>query len=188
MSPLQPRALRATPVTALPVHTPCGPQCPHGAPLPLRRVFLEQAVLFHQLQPSAVPLIQLSLLPEKSLLMPFPEPNTAPGKSPRRLRRPQCSGLAGVAPHPDRTACGRALGWWAERRASLASSLMQSTGGIRGRAGREGLGSLLTVCQCRSEAEELGLTVAEAQWLRTCLQCRRHGLDPWVRKIPWRGK
>ena len=109
MSPLQPRVLRATPVTALPVHTPCGPQRPHGTPLPLRRAFLEQAALFHQLQPSAVPLIQLSLLPEKSL-MPFPEPYTAPGKSPQRLRRPWCSGLAGVAPHPDRTACERALG------------------------------------------------------------------------------
>ena len=30
-----------------------------------------------------------------------------------------------------------------------------------------------------------------AQWQRICCQCRsceRHGLDPWVRKIPWRRK
>ena len=27
-----------------------------------------------------------------------------------------------------------------------------------------------------------------AQQLRICLQCRRHRLDPWVRKIPWRRK
>ena len=27
-----------------------------------------------------------------------------------------------------------------------------------------------------------------AQQLRTHLQCRRHGFDPWVRKIPWRSK
>ena len=25
-----------------------------------------------------------------------------------------------------------------------------------------------------------------AQWQRIRLQCRRRGLDPWVRKIPWR--
>ena len=25
-------------------------------------------------------------------------------------------------------------------------------------------------------------------WQRTCLQCRRPGFDPWVRKIPWRKK
>ena len=24
------------------------------------------------------------------------------------------------------------------------------------------------------------------RWWRICLQCRRHGFDPWVRKIPWR--
>ena len=23
------------------------------------------------------------------------------------------------------------------------------------------------------------------RWLRICLQCRRLGFDPWVRKIPW---
>ena len=23
-------------------------------------------------------------------------------------------------------------------------------------------------------------------WLRICLQCKRPGFDPWVRKIPWR--
>ena len=27
-----------------------------------------------------------------------------------------------------------------------------------------------------------------AQWLRICLQCRRHGFDLWVGKIPWRRK
>ena len=26
------------------------------------------------------------------------------------------------------------------------------------------------------------------KWSRICLQCRRHGFDPWVRKIPWRRK
>ena len=26
------------------------------------------------------------------------------------------------------------------------------------------------------------------QWYRICLQCRRHGFDPWVGKIPWRRK
>ena len=26
------------------------------------------------------------------------------------------------------------------------------------------------------------------RWLRICLQCRRPGFDPWVRKIPWRRK
>ena len=25
-----------------------------------------------------------------------------------------------------------------------------------------------------------------AQWYRICLQCRRPGFNPWVRKIPWR--
>ena len=25
-----------------------------------------------------------------------------------------------------------------------------------------------------------------AQSVRTCLQCRRLGFDPWVKKIPWR--
>ena len=25
-------------------------------------------------------------------------------------------------------------------------------------------------------------------WLQICLQCRRPGFDPWVRKIPWRRK
>ena len=24
------------------------------------------------------------------------------------------------------------------------------------------------------------------RWQRICLQCRRHGFDPWVGKIPWR--
>ena len=27
-----------------------------------------------------------------------------------------------------------------------------------------------------------------AWWWRICLQCRRHGFNPWVRKIPWRRK
>ena len=27
-----------------------------------------------------------------------------------------------------------------------------------------------------------------AQWLRICLQCRRCGFDPGVKKIPWRRK
>ena len=27
-----------------------------------------------------------------------------------------------------------------------------------------------------------------AQQYRICLQCKRHGFDPWVRKIPWRRK
>ena len=27
-----------------------------------------------------------------------------------------------------------------------------------------------------------------AQWAKIHLQCRRHGFDPWVRKIPWRRK
>ena len=26
------------------------------------------------------------------------------------------------------------------------------------------------------------------RWQRICLQCRRPGFDPWVRKIPWRRK
>ena len=26
------------------------------------------------------------------------------------------------------------------------------------------------------------------RWQRICLQCRRPGFDPWVRKIPWRKK
>ena len=26
------------------------------------------------------------------------------------------------------------------------------------------------------------------RWLRICLQCRRRGFDPWVGKLPWRGK
>ena len=26
------------------------------------------------------------------------------------------------------------------------------------------------------------------QWSIICLQCRRHGFDPWIRKIPWSGK
>ena len=26
------------------------------------------------------------------------------------------------------------------------------------------------------------------RWLSVCLQCRRPGFDPWVRKIPWRRK
>ena len=26
------------------------------------------------------------------------------------------------------------------------------------------------------------------RWYRICLQCRRPGFDPWVRKIPWRRK
>ena len=26
------------------------------------------------------------------------------------------------------------------------------------------------------------------RWWRICLQCGRHGFDPWVRKIPWRRK
>ena len=26
------------------------------------------------------------------------------------------------------------------------------------------------------------------RWSRICLQCRRPGFDPWVRKIPWRRK
>ena len=26
------------------------------------------------------------------------------------------------------------------------------------------------------------------QWSIICLQCRRHGFDPWVRKIPWNWK
>ena len=26
------------------------------------------------------------------------------------------------------------------------------------------------------------------RWKRNCLQCRRPGLNPWVRKIPWRRK
>ena len=34
----------------------------------------------------------------------------------------------------------------------------------------------------------MGEASLRAQWLRTCLQCRRRGFDPWVRKIPWRGK
>ena len=25
-----------------------------------------------------------------------------------------------------------------------------------------------------------------AQWERICLQCKRHGFDPWFGKIPWR--
>ena len=25
-----------------------------------------------------------------------------------------------------------------------------------------------------------------AQMVKICLQCRRHGFDPWVGKIPWR--
>ena len=24
------------------------------------------------------------------------------------------------------------------------------------------------------------------RWLKICLQCKRHGFNPWVRKIPWR--
>ena len=27
-----------------------------------------------------------------------------------------------------------------------------------------------------------------ALWQRIHLQCRRHGFDPWIRKIPWRRK
>ena len=27
-----------------------------------------------------------------------------------------------------------------------------------------------------------------AQWYRICLQCRRHGFSPWIRKISWRRK
>ena len=27
-----------------------------------------------------------------------------------------------------------------------------------------------------------------AQWLRICLQSRKHEFDPWVRKILWRRK
>ena len=49
VSPLQPPGSQSHAITALPVHTPCGPQRPHGAPLPPRRAFLEQAALFHQL-------------------------------------------------------------------------------------------------------------------------------------------
>ena len=43
-----------------------------------------------------------------------------------------------------------------------------------------------------AEAVSCVLDVAESQllwwlrWPRICLQCRRPGLDPWVRKIPWR--
>ena len=43
-----------------PVHTSCGPQLPHGALFPPRGAFLEQAALFHQLQPSALPLNRFS--------------------------------------------------------------------------------------------------------------------------------
>ena len=35
----------------------------------------------------------------------------------------------------------------------------------------------------------LSLTLSQLPMqLRTCLQCRRPGFDPWVRKIPWRRK
>ena len=28
----------------------------------------------------------------------------------------------------------------------------------------------------------------ELRWQRICLQCRKPGFNPWVRKIPWRRK
>ena len=31
-------------------------------------------------------------------------------------------------------------------------------------------------------------TVGPPQWWRICLQCRRHGFNPWVGKTPWRRK
>ena len=35
---------------------------------------------------------------------------------------------------------------------------------------------------------EYGWEGSVAQRLRICLQCRRHGFDLWVGKIPWRRK
>ena len=41
-----------------------------------------------------------------------------------------------------------------------------------------------TIAQC---LVYIGASLVAQQW-RIYLQCRRHGFDPWVRKIPWKRK
>ena len=47
---------------------------------------------------------------------------------------------------------------------------------------------LMSEGQEREEDEEKREGIRWKQPDRNCLQCRRPGFDPWVRKIPWRRK